>query len=285
MKSKLDQAPLIERFFTVTICFCRTGNVPKRRLFMIYRFVRNLVMMEVLVNIFCLAVFAGAPDIEMIHVKGGCFQMGDVFGDGFDWEKPVHEVCVDDFYIGKYEVTQRQWMAVMGNNPSIFKYCGDDCPVENVSWDDVQDFINKLNEMTGGKYRLPTEAEWEYAARSGGKNEKYAGTSEPAELEDYAWFEDNSGKKTHPVGKKKPNGLGIYDMSGNVWEWVKDHFNDKYYEKSPHKNPRGAETGSGRVDRGGGWGSDLRHVRTVYRGNDTSDVKGSGIGFRLSKSP
>ena len=207
------------------------------------------------------------------------------FGDGFDWEKPVHEVCVDDFYIGKYEVTQRQWTAVMGNNPSIFKSCGDNCPVENVSWDDVQDFINKLNDITGGKYRLPTEAEWEYAARSGGKSEKFAGTSDPADLEDYAWFEDNSGRKTHPVGKKKPNGLGIYDMSGNVWEWVKDRFYDKYYEVSPHRNARGPESGSGRVERGGGWGSDARHVRAAYRGNDTSDVKGSGLGFRLSKTP
>jgi formylglycine-generating enzyme required for sulfatase activity len=236
-------------------------------------------------QILCLPAFAGAPEIEMVYVKGGCFQMGDTFGDGFDWEKPVHEVCIDDFYIGKYEVTQKQWMAVMGSNPSIFKSCGDNCPVENVSWDDAQDFINKLNEMTGGKYRLPSEAEWEYAARSGGKNEKYAGTSDPGELEDYAWFEDNSGRKTHPVGKKRPNGLGIYDMSGNVWEWVKDHFDEAYYEQSPRRNPRGPESGTGRVNRGGGWGSDARHIRAAHRGNDMSDVKGSGIGFRLAKTP
>jgi formylglycine-generating enzyme len=221
----------------------------------------------------------------MIVVKGGCFQMGDTFGVGGDNEKPVHEVCVNDFYIGKYEVTQEQWKAVMGNNPSFFSSCGNNCPVENVSWDDAQDYINKLSEKTGKKYRLPTEAEWEYAARSGGKQEKWSGTSNFDELEDYAWFLDNSGKKTHPVGKKKPNGLGLYDMSGNVWEWVKDGYDQAYYKKSPKVNPRGPESGASRVRRGGGWVSVPGNVRTAIRAGDDPDVGFSYLGFRLARTP
>jgi formylglycine-generating enzyme required for sulfatase activity len=115
--------------------------------------------------------------IQMVFVQGGCYQMGDTFGDGESDEKPVHKVCVHDFYMGKYEVTQGQWKAVMGNNPSNFSNCGDNCPVEQVSWADVQQFIQRLNSRSGKNYRLPTEAEWEYAARSGGKSEKWSGTS------------------------------------------------------------------------------------------------------------
>lgn len=150
----------------------------------------------------------GAAIEDMVFVKGGCYQMGDTFGDAD--EKPVHEVCVGDLYMGKYEVTQGQWKAIMGNNPSYFKDCGDNCPVEDVSWDDAQNFIQKLNQKTGKNYRLPTEAEWEYAARSGGKSEKYAGTSSESELTDYTWHDKNAASKakTHPVGQKKPNGIG-----------------------------------------------------------------------------
>ena len=135
--------------------------------------------------------------IEMILVKGGCFQMGDTFGDGSPYERPLHEVCVDDFYVGKYEITQGQWKAIMGNNPSRYKDWGDNCPVEKVSWNDIQEFISKLNQKTGKAYRLPTEAEWEYAAKSGGKNEKYSGSND---VDSVAWFGKNSGGKTHPVG-------------------------------------------------------------------------------------
>ncbi|MDP3259083.1 MAG: formylglycine-generating enzyme family protein [Thermodesulfovibrionales bacterium] len=200
-----------------------------------------------------------ATGMEFVSVKGGCYQMGDTFGDGGSDEKLVHEVYVDDFYIGKYEVTQGQWKAIMGNNPSYFNNCGDNCPVERVSWNDVQDFINKLNSKSGKNYRLPTEAEWEYAARSGGKNEKYAGTSNESELGEYAWYSSNSGGKTHPVGQKKPNGLGIYDMSGNVFELVNDWYDSDYYKNSPKDNPKGPSSGQSRVLRGGSWGNSTRY--------------------------
>ena len=187
--------------------------------------------------------------IEMVLVKGGCFQMGSNVADEFKneilksffmGEKPVHEVCLNDFYLGKYEVTQGQWKVVMGNNPSKFQDCGDACPVEQVSWNDAQEFIRKLNQMFGKNYRLPTEAEWEYAARSGGKKEEYSGTNDRASVGNYAWYEDNSGKTTHPVGLKSPNGLGIYDMSGNVDEWVNDWLIYSYYGDSPQGQSPGA---------------------------------------------
>ncbi|MEE8185155.1 MAG: SUMF1/EgtB/PvdO family nonheme iron enzyme, partial [Thermodesulfobacteriota bacterium] len=152
---------------------------------------------------------------EMVFIKGGCFDMGDTFGEGDGDERPVHSACVDDFYIGRYEVTQKQWITVMDNNPSSFINC-DNCPVENVDYNDVQEFIRRLNRMTGLQYRLPTEAEWEYATRSGGNKEKWAGISSEDKLRDYSWYRSNSGGRTHTVGLKKANGLGLYDMSGNI---------------------------------------------------------------------
>ena len=229
--------------------------------------------------------------IEMVFVKGGCYQMGDTFGDGESDEKPVHEVCVDDYYMGKYEVTQGQWKAIMEDNPSKFNKCGDKCPVENVSWNDVQEFISKLNEKTKnnpqspfvkGEFRLPTEAEWEYAARSGGKNEKYASANNESELKDYAWYNDNSGSKTYPVGQKKPNGLGIYDMSGNVWEWVNDWYDRNYYKDSPKDNPKGPNSSTRRVGRGGGWSSLARGVHASNRYIGKPGSSSSYIGFRLA---
>jgi formylglycine-generating enzyme required for sulfatase activity len=189
--------------------------------------------------------------------------MGDTFGDSESHEKPVHEVCVDDFYLGKYEVTQGQWEKVMGNNPSHFK--GRDNPIEQVSWNDVLEYIDRLNNQSGRKYRLPTEAEWEYAARSGGKKEKYAGTSQESELGQYAWYRSNSGEQTHPVGQKKPNGLGLHDMSGNVMEWCADWYDENYYKNSPKDNPRGPSNGSRRVLRGGSWIFNPGSVRAAYR--------------------
>jgi formylglycine-generating enzyme required for sulfatase activity len=244
------------------------------------------MMKAVMTAVCCMVVLAvaamaqAAPSIEMVSVKGGCYQMGDTFGDGVSNEKPVHQVCVSDFQIGKYEVTQAQWVAVMGSNPSAFKECGGNCPVENVSWEDAQEFIRQLNDLTGKNYRLPYEVEWEYAARSGGRQEQFAGTSDLDELGAYAWFGDNSGKKTHPVGTRKPNALGLYDMSGNVWEWCKDWYDDKYYEKSPRKNPRGPLSGSGRVLRGGSWNDSAGGARASYRFNSPG-FRNCNFGFRL----
>jgi formylglycine-generating enzyme required for sulfatase activity len=220
--------------------------------------------------------------MEFVFIKGGCFEMGDTFGDGSPDEKPVHEVCLEDFHMGKYEVTQGQWEIVMGNYPSRFKER--DRPVEQVSWSDVQQFINRLNDQSGRKFRLPTEAEWEYAARSGGKREKYAGTSQEGDLGQYAWYFVNSGSQTHPVGERRPNGLGLYDMSGNVWEWCADWYGENYYKGTPKNNPEGPFNGSYRVLRGGSWFHDPENVRATYRYCFSPAYRGGTIGFRLGLS-
>lgn len=219
--------------------------------------------------------------MEFVFVKGGCFQMGDTFGNGGSDDKPVHEVCVTDFSLGKYEVTQGQWLKVMGSNPSAFKDCGSDCPVENVSWNMVQEFIKKLNGKSGTQYRLPTEAEWEYAARSGGKKEKWAGMSDEGNLKEFVWLNNNSAGITHPVGQKKSNGLGIYDMSGNVYEWCQDWYHETYYGKSPKDNPQGSDSGTNRVLRGGSWADSEYSQRTYARGRDEMDGRSDNNGFRL----
>jgi formylglycine-generating enzyme required for sulfatase activity len=223
--------------------------------------------------------------MEFVFVKGGCFEMGDTFGDGLEDERPVHEVCMDDFYLGKYEVTQRQWRTVMGSNPSFFKGFGDDCPVEGISWNDTQEFISRLNKRTGKRFRLPTEAEWEYAARSGGKREKYAGTSEEGELVDYAWYAHAGGGGTFPVGHKRPNGLRLYDMSGNVWEWCADWYAESYYRNSPKNNPKGPNSGRSRVLRGGSWSFDSRNVRASSRFRNIPSDGNYFMGFRLALAP
>ena len=217
---------------------------------------------------------------EMVYVPGGTFTMGATAEQGKDayyWEKPTHSVTLSGYYIGKYEVTQAQWKAIMGNNPSGFK--GDNLPVERVSWDDCQEFIIKLNELTGKKFSLPTEAQWEYAAR-GGKSvgTKYSGRDN---IENVAWYLDNSGLKTHPVGTKSPNSLGIYDMTGNVWEWCQDWFDYDYYKNSPTTNPTGPNSGSNRVYRGGSWDSSARYCRVLNRSNFTPDDRSNSLGFRL----
>ena len=220
-------------------------------------------------------------NIEMVFVKGGTFKMGCTLEQGNDCfpdEKPVHEVTVSDFYIGKYEVTQDLWTAVMGNNPSHFK--GAKRPVENVSWSEAQEFIKKLNELTGKKYRLPTEAEWEFAASGGKKsaNKKYSGRNV---VDNVAWYSKNSRNKSHIVGLKAPNELGIYDMSGNVWEWCSDWYAE--YGSEPQTNPKGAAKGDFRVIRGGGYNIFAKYVRVTTRGN-ALDARYSNIGFRLASS-
>ena len=201
--------------------------------------------------------------IDMVRVEAGTFTMGATpeMKNPFDDEKPTHQVTLtNDYYIGKYEVTQALWKAVMENNPSKFK--GDDLPVETVSWEDCQKFISKLNRITGKKFRLPTEAEWEYAARGGNKSRgyQYSGSNN---LSDVAWYEDNSGSKTHSVGSKQANELGIYDMTGNVWEWCQDWHEE--YSGSSQINPIGANRGLNRVYRGGDWVSIIRFCRSSYR--------------------
>lgn len=217
--------------------------------------------------------------MEFVFVKGGCYQMGDTFGDGIPEEKPVHEVCVSDFYMGKYPVTQAQYKKVMGNNPSHFK--GENKPVEIVSWDDAVRFAAELGNKGEKEYRLPTEAEWEYAARSGGRQERYPGTSDMNELNRYAWSINNARGTTHPVGEKKPNGLGLYDMSGNVGEWCRDWYGKDYYANSPRMNPKGPEGGEYRVLRGGSWTNLPEHIRASYRFWDTPSEGDANQGFRL----
>jgi formylglycine-generating enzyme required for sulfatase activity len=231
-----------------------------------------------------IAVWDPVTGMEFLLVKGGCYQMGDTFGDGGDDEKPVHEVCVKDFYLGKYEVTQGQWKRVMGGNPSNHKE-SDENPVEMVSWDDALEFIRALNQMSGKSYRLATEAEWEYAARNGGKREKWAGTSNESELRENAWFSGNSGGKTQRVGQKRPNGLGLSDMSGNVWEWVSDWYDKDYYRNSPKNDPPGPSSGQYKVLRGGSWHHRPGHLRAASRIRFAPSKRDIFIGFRVGLSP
>jgi formylglycine-generating enzyme required for sulfatase activity len=213
----------------------------------------------------------------MVAIKGGTFAMGSNEGDAD--EKPVHSVTLSNFYLGKTEVTQAQWRAVMGTNPSNFK--GDDLPVESVSWDDVQEFINRLNSITGKNYRLPTEAEWEYAAGGGsGNRTKWAGTNSESYLGDYEWFTNNSNSRTQPVATKRPNSLGLYDMSGNVWEWCSDWYGP--YTSTSKTNPRGVSSGSNRVLRGGCWDDTAGYCRVSFRYSYTPGGRGINLGIRLA---
>ena len=208
-------------------------------------------------------VQVGDVQFEMVYVEGGTFRMGatEEQGDDADGdENPVHRVTLSEYLIGKHEVTQALWEEVMGSNPSHNKQ-GGDYPVERVSWNDCQEFIEKLNDRTGMKFRLPTEAEWEYAARGGNRSKgyKYAGSNN---LNEAGWYDGNSGNHTHPVGEKKPNELGLYDMSGNVYEWCQDWYGD--YSSEAQTNPTGLQSGRNRVLRGGDWFI-ARYCRVSYR--------------------
>ncbi|MDD6902038.1 MAG: formylglycine-generating enzyme family protein [bacterium] len=216
---------------------------------------------------------------DMIDVEGGTFTMGATDEQGSDAESnesPTHQVTLSSYMIGKTEVTQELWQAVMGSNPSY--YSGTNLPVENVSWNDCQTFITKLNILTGKNFRLPTEAEWEYAARGGNKSQgyKYSGSNT---IIDVAWYTSIRKSKTHPVATKAPNELGIYDMSGNVWEWCSDWYGD--YSSSSQSNPIGPASGSDRVLRGGGWDSSARCCRVSYRYDNSPGNAGSSTGLRL----
>ncbi len=216
----------------------------------------------------------------MKAVEGGTFTMGatsEQGSDAYSDEKPAHRVTLSSFMMGETEVTQALWQAVMGINPSTFK--GDNLPVEQVSWEDCQEFIRKLNEQTGQHFRLPTEAEWEYAARGGSKSNgyKFSGSNT---IGDVAWYDGNSGSKTHPVKQKGVNELGLYDMSGNVWEWCQDWYGS--YSSSAQSNPTGASSGFYRVYRGGSWLYDARFCRVSSRFLNTPSNRLSDLGFRLA---
>ncbi|MDX1908390.1 MAG: formylglycine-generating enzyme family protein [Bacteroidia bacterium] len=227
----------------------------------------------------------GGPTFQMIRIPGGTFQMGGADDQAYDDEKPVHPVTVPDFYLGRYPVTQALWVAVMGGNPAYFK--GKTHPVENVSWDDCQDFIQQLNARTGIAYRLPTEAEWEYAARGGSYSEgyRYAGSDN---LNEVGWYQENSYGETHPVGQKLPNELGLYDLSGNIDEWCEDVWHHSY-EGAP-------SDGSARIGeplnsyfprglRGGFFYSDAQRCRVSSRSDNRLANQASRIqGLRLACS-
>jgi formylglycine-generating enzyme required for sulfatase activity len=232
--------------------------------------------------LFCSIAFSQFQEPEMVFVKGGTFRMGSNRG-GAD-EKPIHDVILDDFYIGKYEVTQAQWYSIIDKDPSLRYFPGcDSCPVERVTWDHVQEFIYKLNELSGMNFRLPTEAEWEYAARGGSfsRGYKYSGSNS---ADTVAWKDGNAGNKAHPIGRKKPNELGIYDMSGNLYEWCYDWYSPGYYEISPKENPTGPAEGTTRVIRGGSWYFDSSGLRVTEREGGIPDLRYGYIGFRLCRS-
>ncbi|GHT82690.1 hypothetical protein AGMMS49543_08050 [Betaproteobacteria bacterium] len=230
--------------------------------------------------------FTNSIGTEFILIPAGSFTMGTDENDedaGED-ETPQHRVSISQaFYLGKYEVTQGEWVAVMGSNPSKFK--GRSNPVEQVSWNDVQTFIQRLNAKEGtNKYRLPTEAEWEYAARAGTKS-TYSFGDDAGQLGAYAWYDGNSGDQTHPVGQKKPNPWGLYDMHGNVWEWVNDWYDKSYYSRSPSTDPAGSSSGRYRVLRGGSWSLSAGFLRSAGRGSISPDSRYDLDGFRLARFP
>lgn len=223
-----------------------------------------------------------------VYIQGGCFMMGSLAGYG---DEKLHRVCVDSFWMGRYEVTQAQWLAVMGDNPSSFK--GDNKPVESVSWNDVQEFIRKFNRKYSLSVRLPTEAEWEYAARAGSTTKYYWG-DDSSEMYKYVNFcdknckykrkdknQDDGYENTSPVGSFMPNKFGLYDMTGNVWEWCQDWYERNYYSKSPERNPKGASGGSVRVNRGGSWDCDADSLRSAGRDSGDPGLGYGDLGFRL----
>lgn len=216
----------------------------------------------------------------MVPVEGGTFTMGatsEQGSDALEEEYPAHQVTLSDYYIGQTEVTQALWKVVMGSNS--FNFAGDNLPVESVSWDDCQVFIQKLNQLTGKQFRLPTEAKWEYAARGGRKSRdyKYAGGNN---IDLVAWYCDNSGYETHPVATKQANELGVYDMSGNVCEWCSDWCDG--YQSSSQSDPQGPSSGSGRVNRGGSCYDNASGCRVSGRGDDTPGSRYYILGLRLS---
>jgi formylglycine-generating enzyme required for sulfatase activity len=218
----------------------------------------------------------GEINYEFILVDGGSFLMGS--NDGYEEEQPIHKVRLSSYYLGKTVVTQKLWKFIMGNNPSIFK--GDNHPVENISWQDAQEFLHHINKLSENRFRLPTEAEWEFACRGGNlsKQFRYSGSDK---LDEVGWFELNSNETTHAVGEKNPNELGFLDMNGNVSEWCSDLMNMSYYSQSPELDPKGPALGNGRSLRGGGWVTDEFDSRSACRNAFVENGKSSYCGIRL----
>ena len=221
--------------------------------------------------------FKDCPDCpEMVVIPAGSFEMG---GTGSD-EQPVHRVTLRSFSMGKTEVTQGRWRALMGSNPSAFSNCGDNCPVERVSWEDAKQFVSRLSAKTGKTYRLPSEAEWEYACRARGRQE-YCGSDS---ADDVAWYSGNSGRATHPVAGKQANAWGLHDMSGNVWEWTEDCWNQNYSNAPTDGITWTAGNCSQRVVRGGSWGSNPRGLRAADRDRFTTAIRVDDVGFRVART-
>jgi formylglycine-generating enzyme required for sulfatase activity len=222
--------------------------------------------------------------MKFLLIPAGKFIMGSPPDEqGRSDDEIQHEVIISKpFYLQTTEVSQAQWKKVMdGDNPSHFKDCGDDCPVERVSWDDAQKFISKLNQMEGtNKYRLPTEAEWEYAFRAGTQT-IFSFADEEDKLGEYAWYEGNSDRKTHTVGKKKPNAWGLYDMRGNVWEWCQDWYGE--YPSNSVVDPKGPDKGEYRVLRGGSWENGARVMRSANRDYNNPVMRLGSFGFRVAR--
>jgi sulfatase modifying factor 1 len=217
-------------------------------------------------------------NMKFVIVPQGCFQMGS---DEMLQESPKHEVCVDWFYMSQHEVTQSQWESVMGHNPSSLNSCGENCPVNGITWEQAQQFINKLNARGKERFRLPTEAEWEYACRAGAR-QRYCG-GDDADL--VAWHIGNARGDIHPVGQKSPNAFQLFDMSGNVWEWVSDRFDPQYYATSPKTNPKGPPNGSMRGFRGGSVKSSPEFTRPTQRNGGDPRTNFGDLGLRLVRIP
>jgi len=214
--------------------------------------------------------------VVVVSIPAGTFSMGST--DSFANEEPVHQVTLSAFEMSVTPITQGQYQEVMGNNPSYFR--GYELPVEKVGWNDAVEFCQKLSQKTGSKFRLPTEAEWEYACRAGTTTRYNLGNTK-SDLAQAGWYDFNSSGKTHPVGQKTPNAWGLYDMHGNVWEWCNDWYGKDFYGSAPKLNPSGALSGSSRVMRGGGWGGSGSSCRSAFRLDHNPSYGSSDMGFRV----
>lgn len=265
----------------IMACYKAYQPLKKKIVKMSRRTILIFILFSPLAAIHAQTFTVNGVSFTMINVEGGTFTMGATKEQGsssYDWEKPAHCVTLSSYSIGQTEVTQELWQAVMGNNPSYYK-SDISRPVEQVSWNDCQRFIRKLYSLTGQHFRLPTEAEWEFAAR-GGVNSLGYKFSGDMKLSRVAWYQGSG--NPHPVGKKQPNELGIYDMSGNVWEWCQDWFDEDYYSSSPVNNPQGPSSGLWRTLRGGSWFDTSWSCRVSSRGCRAPNESSFYNGFRLA---